>query len=318
MSWFLFALLCLVGWGFADLFYKRGSDETDRRSHWRIAVWVGLVMGVAALFLLPLTETLRTGDFFRKAVAYLPASLSYILSMVIGYAGLRYLELSVVSPLQNASGALSAVFLLLYLLIRGQVGSIGEAFSPLDLIGTGCIVAGVIGLSVAEQRLARRENAAEPRRYRRGALALLFPLLYCVLDTVGTTADGILLDETNGLGLGEWDVLVLYGMTFFLFGLAAWIFLLIREKKPYNPFAKAERPKAAAALCEEVGQVFYVFAMAARPVLAAPTVASYCIVSILLSRLFLKEKLKPSQAVPIAAVVVGIVLLGIAEGLAAA
>ena len=46
MSWFLFALICLMGWGCADLFYKMGSDEHDRYSHLRIAVWVGLVMGV--------------------------------------------------------------------------------------------------------------------------------------------------------------------------------------------------------------------------------------------------------------------------------
>ena len=46
MSWFLFALICLLGWGCADLFYKMGSDENDRYSHLRIAVWVGLVMVV--------------------------------------------------------------------------------------------------------------------------------------------------------------------------------------------------------------------------------------------------------------------------------
>ena len=41
MSWFFFALICLLGWGFADLFYKRGTDEKDRYSHLKIAVWVG-------------------------------------------------------------------------------------------------------------------------------------------------------------------------------------------------------------------------------------------------------------------------------------
>ena len=57
MSWFFFALICLLGWGFADLFYKRGTDEKDRYSHLKIAVWVGLVMGVCAIALLPLAES---------------------------------------------------------------------------------------------------------------------------------------------------------------------------------------------------------------------------------------------------------------------
>ena len=113
MSWFMFALICLLGWGFADLFYKLGTDENDRYSHLKIAVWVGLVMGVCALILIPFSESFAPGveekkGFFVSAVKYAPASLCYIISMVIGYAGLRYLEMSIVSPVQNASGGMSA------------------------------------------------------------------------------------------------------------------------------------------------------------------------------------------------------------------
>jgi hypothetical protein len=42
-------------------------------------------------------------------VAYLPASVMYILSMTLGYVGLRYIELSISSPICNASGALVAI-----------------------------------------------------------------------------------------------------------------------------------------------------------------------------------------------------------------
>ena len=325
MSWFLFALICLLGWGFADLFYKKSSDADDRYSHLRLAVWVGLVMGVAALIMLPFSESgFSAGALAINALKYSPASLGYILSMVIGYAGLRYLELSIVSPVQNASGALSMIAMLVFFSLTGRIGNISEEYSALDFTGTAMIVAGVIALAIVEQRLGSKEREAvaegrvneSDRKYRFGALALLFPLLYCVFDTVGTAADGIILDEETGLGLGEIDVLILYGLTFFIAGLGAWIFLWIKEKKPYNPFRPAElRTKGAAALCEEFGQIFYVYAMARRPVLAAPMVASYCIVSVLLSRVFLKEKLKASQYACVAAVVVGIVMLGISEGL---
>ena len=329
MNWFVAALICILGWGFADLFYKKGTDETDRYSHLKIAVWVGLVMGVAAFALLPFAETpFSLSALIVNAVKYSPASLCYIISMVIGYAGLRYLEVSIVSPVQNASGAMSAVFMMIYFLVVGRISSFSDEFDVPTLIGTVLIVCGVIALAVFEQRYSRlerleleksgaeKENPAD-RKYRFGALALLFPLLYCVFDTLGTSADGIILDEEVGLGLGEIDVLILYGLTFFLVGIGAWVFLWIREKKPYNPFAKHELVnKGPAALCEEFGQFFYVFAMAGKPVVAAPMVASYCIVSLLLGRLILKEKLKIAQYVCVAAVVVGIVLLGISEGLA--
>ena len=336
MSWFIFALICMLGWGFADLFYKKSTDNSDRYSHLKIAVWVGLVMGVCALGFLPFSETLKDGstiDFAVNAAKYLPASLGYIISMVIGYAGLRYLELSIVSPVQNASGALSAIAMSVFFIITSQnaLESISDetgftfgTVSGLPLLnnilivcGVLTIVVGVILLAAVEQKLSKDEAdlPKEKRKYRFGALALLFPLLYCVFDTLGTAADGIILDEESGLGLGEIDVIILYGLTFFLAGLAAWIFLLIREKKPYNPFSAKERGKGVAAVCEEFGQIFYVYAMAEKPVLAAPMVASYCIVSVLLSRIFLKEKLKPSQYACVFAVIAGILMLGISEGI---
>ncbi len=77
--WFLFALIATLGWGFADLFYKKGTDENDPQSHLKIAVWVGLVMGVCALALIPFAETkFSVSSFFTSIVKYAPASLSYI------------------------------------------------------------------------------------------------------------------------------------------------------------------------------------------------------------------------------------------------
>ena len=46
--WFIFAVLCALSWGGADLFYKKGSDSEDKLSHWKIVVMVGLVMGAHA------------------------------------------------------------------------------------------------------------------------------------------------------------------------------------------------------------------------------------------------------------------------------
>lgn len=322
MTWFIFALVCLMSWGLADLFYKKSNVDGDRYSHLRTAVWVGMVMGVCAFLLMPLAETkMSLPTLVSNAVKYSPASLCYIISMVIGYAGMRYLELSIVSPVQNASGALSAVCMFIYFSVIGSIGGFWDEFSMLDVIGTVIIVIAVIALAVVEQRLAKAESGMpkEERKYRFGALALLFPILYCIFDTIGTAADGIILDEDAGLGLGEIDVIILYGLTFMIAGIVAWIFLWIKERKPYNPFAVSElRTKGIAAVCEEIGQVFYVYAMASKPMLAAPMVGSYCIVSVILSHLFLKEKLRAGQYACVVSVIVGIVILGISEGLAEA
>lgn len=319
MNWLFFSLLCLLGWGCADVFYKKSADETDRYSHLKVAVWVGLVMGVCAAVLIPFSETLVQGDgsflsrFGTGLVKYAPASLCYIVSMIVGYAGMRYLEISIISPVQNASGVLSAVCIIVFMTVTGHAAEISEAFSPLYCVAIVCIVVGVVSLAVVENKLAAGEEP-NGRKYRFGALALIFPLLYCVFDTVGTAADGIILDEATGLGLGEIDVLILYGFTFLLAGIISWIVIRVKEKRAYNPFAKHEWPKAVAALCEEGGQIFYVYAMAANAVYAAPVVASYCVISLLLSRIFLHEKLKTKQYLCVFAVIAGIVILGCLEG----
>ena len=343
MNWFFCALLCIAGWGCADLFYKKGTDESDRYSHLRIAAWVGLVMGVSAAGILLLQNagvlpaagqeisgvastgtTFQAGNavpaglsrLLRNMLAYAPASIPYILSMVIGYAGLRYLELSVVSPVQNASGALSVILMAVWIFAKGKGSEILENVSVLDIAGTLCIVAATIGLAFVEQRLAKSEQKTDSK-YRFGALALIFPLLYCLFDALGTAADGVILSGNGGMDLTEWDVLVLYGLTFFAAGALCWVWLWIREGHPYRMLSAAERPKMAAALSEECGQIFYVFAMAANPMAAAPLVASYCIVSVILSHLFLKERLRAGQYACVAAFIIGILLLGISEGLAA-
>ncbi len=316
--WFVFALIATLGWGFADMFYKKSSDEDDKYSHLKISVWVGLVMGVFAFALLPFSETgFSVSSLLIGAAKYSPASLAYIVSMVIGYAGLRYLELSIISPVQNASGALSTIAMVVYFALTGSAASVFDEFSTLDIVGTLVIVLGVIALAIVEQKLSSGERNASDKKYRLSALALLFPLLYCVFDTIGTAADGIILDENTGLGFGEIDVIILYGLTFFIAGIGCWLYMLFRTKKPYNPFTLGEiKTKGTAALCEEFGQIFYVYAMAAKPMLAAPMIASYCIVSMILSRVFLKEKLRLSQYLCVLAVILGIVMLGISEGLA--
>ena len=99
--WFIYALVTMLAWGAADLFYKRGADPEERHSHLWTSVAVGFVMGLHALYLL---LTLEGSYDPRNMLVYLPVSAMYILSMTVGYFGLRYLQLSISSPIQNSSG----------------------------------------------------------------------------------------------------------------------------------------------------------------------------------------------------------------------
>lgn len=302
--WFAFALLTFLAWGTADLFYKKASRPEDKYSHLKIVCAVGLVMGIHAIAYMIMNDLPFVP---MNLIKYLPVSAMYILSMALGYMGLRYIELSISSPIQNSSGAVSAVLLLIFFGF--------DQLSALEYAGVAMLCLGVFWLSCIEKKNADAERLAlgsqVEERYRKGFMAILFPIFYCIIDGLGSFADGIYLDQLELMS--EDAALVAYELTFLICAVVAFIFIRIK-KDNFNIFR--EKSALAAAVFETVGQYFYVFAMAQRSVAAAPIVASYCVLSVVWSRIFLKEKLSGKQYAAIAVVFGGILLCGIAEGLA--
>lgn len=299
--WFIFALLTTLSWAFADLFYKKGAKEEDKSSHIKTVIMVGLVMGIHG-FGYMLMNNIQFSVF--DIVRYFPVSFLYILSMTLGYVGLRYIELSISSPVQNSSGAVTAI--LIYLVFTHHL-------SWLEIFGIAIITFGVVVLAVLEKKrdkiIVLKDNPV--RKYQISVMAILFPILYCIIDGLGTFADAVYLDELQLIG--EEEALLAYEFTFFLCAVIAFIYLTVRKKEKFRLFQ--EKEKAAAAVFETIGQFFYVFAMAKNAIIAAPLIASYSMFSVLLSRIFLKEKLSKKQYAVVIIVMIGIALLGLSEEL---
>lgn len=303
MNWFWFALIALFCWSGSDLFSKLGCcDENDRTSHLKMVIAVGAVMGLHAAYMVIFGGVEISWYVIWK---YLPVSLLYILSMALGYVGLRYIELSISSPICNSSGALVAVMCI----VTGGLSSL-EANPVAVLFAIGLVCTGVIGLGIVEARedetlRAKRQEHAN-RKYAKSWLAICLPIAYCLLDAAGTFADSLVLETLN-----EDSANVAYELTFFAAGvLCAAYFLFVRgtELRP-----KQERPKYIAALFETAGQLAYIYALAdeTHVMMSAPIISAYCAASVLWSRIFLKEKLSWKHYLMIALVVTGIVILGI-------
>lgn len=47
--WFIPALITILAWGTADLFYKKGNDRADSNSALKTVIMVGVVMGLHAI-----------------------------------------------------------------------------------------------------------------------------------------------------------------------------------------------------------------------------------------------------------------------------
>ena len=296
--WFILAIAALVCWSGSDLFSKIGSRPDDKNSHWKMVMAVGLVMGLHAAFEIFVGGVKIT---FSDIVAYLPASILYIGSMVMGYVALRYIELSVSSPICNASGALAALFCFIFL----REAPAAPVWIGVILVGIGVVSLGIAEMNESdEHRLLRQEKANI--KYSKSWIALILPLLYCLIDAAGTVADSIILESLN-----EDVANVAYELTFLFMGVVAAIYVLgFKRDKLSIP---REAPKLLGGICETAGQFAYIYAIGNEEHMgaAAAIISAYCALSVVWSRIFLKEKLSFKHYLAIIVTVIGIVVLGV-------
>ena len=301
--WFTFAIIALLCWSGSDLFSKIGcQDADDKYSHLKMVMAVGVVMGLHAAY-----EVFVKGVEINSQIllTYLPVSILYILSMAIGYLGLRYIELSISSPICNSSGAIVAVLTLI-------TAGISEDLPPVALVAVALVCIGVIALGFVEanedEELRKARQDASNHHYAKSWIALAIPVVYCLLDALGTFADSRVLEV-----LDEESANVAYELTFLIVGALCAVWVLGVKKQKLLP--KREVPKYTGAIFETVGQFFYIYALAdsEHVAFAAPIISAYCVASVVWSRIFLKEKLSVKHYLSIATVVAGIVILGILD-----
>lgn len=288
----LYCLLSFLCWGCADLFYKKGNnDSKDKYSYWKTGAIVGLVMGLHAFIYMIVNKTCVN---MIDLIKYLPVSFCYIASMVIGYKGLKYIELSISSPIQNTSGVITAILLILFF---------KETYDILAYVGIGIVFLGILILSIKEYKENRNFDIKIARK-KLTMLAIVLPLMYCILDGLGTFLDGIYLDKLELMS--EDSALLSYEYTFFIYGIFSLFYLQDRKEKLSF---KNDHNKLYAAILETIGQFFYVFAMAEDSVIGATIIGSYFVLSLLLSRIFLKERLDAIKYSGIFVTAVGIFIL---------
>jgi len=308
MSWLFFSIATALLWGTAELFYKKGAQPNEKYSHLKICVWVGIVMGLHAIFTL-LTQDIHYNPI--NIIRYLPVSLFYIISMAFSYFGMRFLEESISDPIENTAGVICT--LLFVILLQ-------EEISWLTWVAIGVITVGVLGVSFLENR----GETTRKKKYGKALAIIAFcmPFVYALLDAFGTFLDDafFLIEDVANSPLTDVTEETIeavantsYELTFALFALG--IFIFLKCKKVKFGSVPQHKDKILAAVFETAGQFTYVYALGGVDAVAAPILSSVCVVSLLLSRIFLKEKLSWKTYVFIGIVIVGILLLAVSEEL---
>lgn len=317
--YYLFSILALLSWSGSDFFSKKGTREQDKNSHWKVVFWVGLIMGLHFFLTLiggaVINSTVGV-DGVPKIVAsflytdfklidfvnYLPVAALYILAMVFGYIGLRYIELSISSPICNSSGALAFLLCLIFGIFSAK------EITKAAIIGIIMITVGIIALGFVDQKedpeikKARQEMAN--RKYTKSILAFLLPITYLIIDALGTAGDEFIFANSD---ITDYAANSAFELTFFLLAIFAFIWIKFVKK---DVIFKGNRDLAFGGICETIGQVFYMAVMFSDFSVGMVIISAYCAISVLWSRIFLKEKLSWKHYCAIALVIAGIVVLG--------
>jgi drug/metabolite transporter (DMT)-like permease len=330
--WFVLSLLALLAWSGSDIFSKVGTQQNDKNSHWKVVFAVGFVMGIHFLItvvggiIIDSTcgiEALESTGFGKMMasliytdftlldfVKYLPVAGLYILAMVFGYMGLRYIELSISSPICNCSGAMA--FLLCIAL--GSFFNIETEVTPTIIVAVILITVGIVALGFIENledeevKAARQEKAN--RKYSKSVLAFLLPVVYLVIDALGTFADEIIfaIEGPDGEGIiTDYAANSAFELTFFVLAVFAFIWVKFVKK---DTIFKGNKFFFLGGICETIGQAFYMAVMFAEFEVGMVIICAYCALSVLWGGIFLKEKLSWKHYAAIACAFVGIMLLG--------
>ena len=226
----IFLIVSTLAWGIAEIFYKKGNLEKEKYSHLKTTVYVGFLMGIYAIVIL-FTQGIDLKSFPLNFLRYLPVALCYILSMILSYFGVRFIEESIADPIENTSGALVPILCAIFLRQNLRLPAV---------VGIVLVTVGLICISVCDRNGKNQRLNKYGKKLAVWAIAM--PFCYMLLDSVGTFLD---IYYTNSV---ETTLLVnvteaniehtancAYELTFFLVAVGIAIFLKIKGENIFIP-----------------------------------------------------------------------------------
>ena len=315
MPWLLLTLSCIILWGITDILLKKSLDYSDELSQFKTFIWIGLVMALAGAIMAICSDTLPDSIRMVSDNLYLiPLCIFYVIALFFGLLGTKNLEASVVSPLENIDGAIAAIILYFFFLFTDST-NLTNKVGVVDIIGTVAIVVGVVFLGIQEQKLSKKEACLDEnkKKHRLGALALIFPIVYNLVDAASMVSMGITVSGETDVSIPDIDFFFFECVGFAVAAAFVWFYLLIAKKYIYNPFKKTELSRLGAGIGDSLGTMAFTFAVGINPILTAPITSSYCLVTIILARIFLKERLTRKQYLSLVLLILGIALLSVSE-----
>ena len=314
--WFFCTIAAILLWAMTSLIYKAGiHKEAENHTCLKYSVSVGVVFFIISLSYLITRDEPFT--IWESALRYWPMTLFGIVYFVINtisFNGYIYNEVTVESPVEGISGGTSTVLLIAVYLLMGRAESISNLLTPLKTTGIVVIVISIILLASDRNKEARNKAASEPDAGKsswkwRGLGTLIFPVMFSMVDALETVITGICLDKTYGYSMPEGDSIIIVGMEYSILAFFCWIYIYVKDRELYNPFRKDNLPRLLGSVTDNVGIVFYSYAMAIDSVSTDPVLAIYPLFAMIGGRIFMKEKVSRLQYISALCIIAGSIMV---------
>jgi len=308
--WLLCVILAIVMWSATSLLYKTGiHGAKEKHLCLKYSVCIGIVF-----FMIAFTYLITRNEPFsiwESAVRYWPMTVFgvvYVIFNTVSFNGYVYNEATVEAPVEGISGGMSTILLIFAYLALGRVDSISRLLTPLRTLGIFVIAISIILLAWVRNG-ALRKKAQGAGWMARGLGTLIFPVIFSIGDALETIVSGVCLDTTYGYAMPEGDSIIIVGMEYALFALAFWIYIWRKEGKPYNPFTRHSAPRILGAVTDNIGIVFYSYAMAMNSVSTDPLLAAYPVFVMIGGRVIMKEKVSAAEYIFLLGIVAGSIMV---------
>ena len=312
MFWIFLCLMACAFWALEEVACKKAAQNRDSVEFTLasgictclVIVLIGAVYAIVREEETGFFEGLR-GNYF----AFLVIAVYYF-GCVISARSYSYVNVSVITFLENAAVVIDPLAIALAFLIFRGSADIGSLFTKSNMLGFVLCTLGVIMLIAGEYVKGRREKpeSGDGKWYTRGAGALIFIVIFILCDSLESGGSAVLLDSRIGLGMPEGDFFICAGIVC----LAGMIILQLlyrkREGHFYRLFAKSEKWILLSALLDSLGNVFYVYAVAIN-VIDTDIVMNIAPPMTMLAAVFLlKEKITPFQLLYSVLIITGCII----------
>lgn len=300
--WILFATLTVLLWGTSETIFKKVSTQ-EKNTVLKLISYNGIILGICALIFMLITKTEVNLDII---LTYLPISAIYIASMFCTYKAMRLVKVSILSPLQNSSCAITTILCVVLL---------KQELNIPQILAIAIIIICMALLSIKKDNTLRIESGNKEEDEKNAKTAYLlylkgiaFALGYWFLDGIGSFMD----DYTLEANLSAEQVIISFSFIYFIVGIVCSIILKFKEKDYKIINFQENKLKLIGTLLETAGEYTYIYTFAyGDAALASPYVAAYSIITVILSKIFLKEKLDKKQYILISLILAGMITLSI-------